>query len=289
MATTSTPPVAGAGPLPHRPASTRVPTVEEALALVGYAAQRGVKSEHVTALAASVNGQPPENRIPDTALEPYIALTQLLTPVSGGSLVDSANVDRIIRPVRATTYIILAVTLIHGMLSTWFSDIPEPEEGFLATAIQWQRYVLDFAAPFLWGALGSCVYLLKRFADFAETRTFDEDSLQGWGTRILLGAILGGVVQFLYDSSVFTTSGLRLDANALGFLSGVGVKVVYGAIEKTIAALGEAMNLEAVRTGPAREDALKKFLAQALASESDPDKRAVIAGLLDRLGKRAGA
>ncbi|MFN0298805.1 MAG: hypothetical protein ACKVQU_00470 [Burkholderiales bacterium] len=268
------------------PTSQVMPTVEQALALTGYATQKGMRSEHIAALCGKVRGQPPKKPIECEALTDYAAVAQLVAPVSGASVVDSTNVDGIIKPVRWTTYFVLAVTLIHGMLNAWFGDLPEPEEGPLAVAYQVQRYALDFASPFFWGGLGSCVYLLKRYGDLAEDRLFDEDSMQGWGTRILLGSILGGVVQFLYDSSVFTASGLHLDANALGFLSGVGVKVVYGAIEKTISALGEAMNLDAVRKAPAREDALRKFLAIALADETDATKRAVIAGLLDKVGSQ---
>jgi len=259
-------------------------TTNHAAALVGYVADKGIQSDSIVELCRKIaRFKSVKVPLPCDMLGEYIALSKLVTPITGVSLVDSANVDQIVKPVRVLTYLILGIVLLNVMLSAWFVDIAEPEEGPLWWVLQTQRYVLEVVAPFLWGALGSCVYLLKRYSDLAEARIFDEDSMQGWGTRILLGAILGGVVQYLYDSSVFTSSGLRLDANALGFLSGIGVKVVYGAIEKTISALGEAMNLDAVRKAPTRENAVRKFLADAMAEETDADKRQVLADLLKKV------
>lgn len=259
-------------------------TTAHAAALVGYVADKGIQSESIVELCRKIaRFKSVIVPLPCDMLGEYVAISKLITPITGVSLVDSANVDTIVKPVRVLTYVFLGFVLLNTMLSAWFVDLPEPEDGVLWWLLQAQRYVLDIIAPFLWGALGSCVYLLKRYSDLAEARIFDEDSMQGWGTRILLGAILGGVVQYLYDSSVFTSSGLKLDANALGFLSGIGVKVVYGAIEKTISALGEAMNLDAVRKAPTRENAVRKFLADAMAEETDADKRQVLADLLKKV------
>lgn len=137
--------------------------------------------------------------------------------------------------------------LLNVFLKSGFDDLVKPEEGFLSYLIAFQRYVLDYLSPFLWGAMGSCVYLLKIFSDLAESHTFNENKLQGWGTRITLGAVLGGVIQFVYDLSVFINGSLKLDANAIGFLPGVGVKVVYGALEKTIESLSALMNLDSIK------------------------------------------
>jgi hypothetical protein len=259
--------------------------VEQAVALVAYLTQLGIQSENKQKVSEAVRGKECSDPLPAEALESYAALAKLVAPVSGNSVLDSARMDKITLPVRGTTLFILFFTALSAIIATWFGDLPEPEDGLWWWYYSGFRYILDFASPFLWGALGSCVYLLKRFSDLAEARVFERYSLQGWGTRILLGAVLGGVVQFIYDSSVFTGQGLRLDANALGFLAGVGVKVVYGGIEKTIAALAEAMNLQAIRTAPSRENAVRKFLADALASEEDPDRRKLIAELLDQVGQ----
>ena len=259
------------------------PTAEQARALTGHASQRGIESEHIAILCGQISNLADSAALPCEALESYAKVSKLLAPVSGRSLVDSLNVDRHTRPVRMIACVVLVLTAASAILDGWFGDLPEPAEGLLLYLYQAHRHGLDFIAPFLWGALGSCVFLLKKYNDFAEARVFDIDCRQGWGTRILLGAILGGVVQYLYDSSIFTRSGLNLDASALGFLSGVGVKVVYGAIEKTIAALAEAMNLDSIKAAARPENAIRKFLAEALVQEQDEVRRNVLADLLKRL------
>jgi hypothetical protein len=176
----------------------------------------------------------------------------------------------------------------NEVLKAWFGDLPEPEEGWVLQLLNLRRYVLDYCTPFLWGALGSIAYLLKRLSDIAEERTFDYATAQGWATRVFLGAMLGGVVQYLYDSSVFINpeAGFKLSASALGFLTGVGVKVVYGAIEKTIETLGEKMNLNAIKSTKSDTASIRAYLNAELVKtdkDAEPEKRKVLLELLDEL------
>lgn len=113
--------------------------------------------------------------------------------------------------------------------------------------IKFQRYVLNNLSPFFWGGLGACVYLMKRLTDLAGDRAFDRKQMQGWQTRILLGAILGAVIQYIYSPTKIAETGVSIDLKALAFLTGLGVKVVYGAIEKTLDVLAQKMNLSAIR------------------------------------------
>lgn len=217
----------------------------------------------------------------------------LLTPenVTGKTLCDSLKVDAITRPIRQITwYVVFPLILLNVFLDGWFEDIAEPEEGYLYYLLCFQRYVLDYINPFLWGALGSCIYLLKVFSDLAENNIFNEDKMQGWGTRITLGAILGGVIQFIYDESAFGDSGINLDANAIGFLTGIGVKVVYGSLEKTIEKLSSFMNLESIKKAKTDNNEIRRYLNEKIStlgeSEDDKSKRAAFQELLDNLNKR---
>jgi len=268
--------------------------IKEVDALMRYVASNGIDADGkilgpLHEVMAQVATEPArattENR--KKLLTYYASLTRLTQPVTGKSLLDSVGLDRHIRSIQNWCYFVLATVALSTALKAWLGDQPEPEEGWLLWVLMFNRYVLDFLSPFLWGALGSYVYLLKRFSDLAADRKFDRDLLQGWETRVILGAVLGGVAQFLYDSAVFTSSGLQLDANALGFLTGVGVKVVYGAIEKTIDALGSAMNLDALRTAGADTASVRRYLNEQLeklgASEGDEQKKETILTLLSEL------
>ena len=104
-------------------------------------------------------------------------------------------------------------------------------------------------ASLVWGALGSCVYLLKRLTDFAAGGYFDCVKFQGWKTRVLLGGVLGFVVLEVFQwSDVIEFSenedSARLVAHtAIPFLTGLMVRVVYGALEKVVDLGVRALNL----------------------------------------------
>ena len=211
----------------------------------------------------------------------------LFTPanVTGKTLCDSLKVDQVTQPIRHITwYLVFPLILLNVFLDGWFQDTVEPEEGLMFYLLSFQRYVLEYITPFLWGALGSCVYLLKVFSDLAENNVFTEDKLQGWGTRITLGAILGGVIQFIYDESAFGNSGLKLDANAIGFLAGVGVKVVYGALEKTIEKMSSFMNLDTIKKAKTDNNEIRRYLNEKISElgdgEEDKKKITLIQGFI---------
>ncbi len=260
-----------------------LPTVHQAETLIGYVAQRGIQSPAVSELCQRIAGQAKTAALGIEAITAYTEISKLTAPVSGASILDSEKVDYFVRRLQRWTIIILVLVLTNGAMGIWIGNNPKLENSNFFWLSHLQT-LLEYPSPFLWGALGSCVYLLKRFSDLAEARQFDEDSLHGWGTRIMLGAILGGIIQFIYDPKSFTTAGVTLNANALGFLSGVGVKLVYGAIEKTITALSGAMNLDAVKTGGtgAGADATSQFLAEQMAKETDEAKRKALLELIEK-------
>lgn len=271
----------------------------EVEALIKYASERGLDSQGVILkpLYAEVqsykalpkNPEDPATRIArekqgTEILILYVRLTELTCPVNGRTLVETEEkfLPAVI-PLYAWTGLFLAIVIANEVMKVWSADIVEPEEGWLLHLINVRRYVLDVCAPFLWGALGSCVWLLKRLSDYAEARTFDRALSQGWMNRILLGAILGGIVQYLYDPTLFTSSSFKLGASALGFLTGVGVKVVYGAIEKSIDIVASKLNLDA-KAGRNDAIAVRAFLSDQLGKlekEGDLDRRKFVLAMLD--------
>lgn len=280
--------------------------LEEVKSLLKYAAERGLDQDGsiIKPLYLAVQrfeagsqstqqaaGAPlsSQDELRAEILRMYSQLTRLTIPVTGRTLVQTAqNFKSATRPLKFFGFVFLALVVGNEVLKAWLGDVPEPEEGWVLQLLNFRRYVLDYCVPFLWGALGSIAYLLKRLSDIAEERTFDYSTAQGWAARIFLGAILGGVVQYLYDSSVFINpeAGLKLSASALGFLTGVGVKVVYGAIEKTIETLGEKMNLNAIKTSKSDTASIRTYLnAELVKTDKDTqsDKRTVLLELLDEL------
>ncbi len=273
---------------------------DEITALIRYASERGIDpdgailgnlSKALRARATGAGEGPAfakgegAEAANDVVLKYYSQLTKLTYPVNGRTLLDTERVFRNLGWIFFWTFFFLILAVGNKILYLWFEDLPEPEEGWPLHLLNVQRYVLDYLSPFFWGGLGSCVFLLKTLSDKAAERSFDHRQLQGWGTRIVLGAVLGAVVQYVYNPASFTTESFRLDASAVAFLTGVGVKVVYGAIEKTIDVLASKMSLDTLRRARAPAEPVLAYLDQALAKTRDPDKRKLLTEIIGELGR----
>ena len=113
------------------------------------------------------------------------------------------------------------------------ASTPSPETPYYTI----YSTALVYLLPFFWGGVGSFLYLIKLLSERAAARQFSSVRLRGSLPRLVLGAVLGGVVANLYGEQanavvaiavpdISTTGGLG--ASALAFLAGLGVKAVYG-------------------------------------------------------------
>lgn len=233
---------------------------EEALALIKYVSDRGLDPDSgligplkgALDQRAAADDEQEKIAAGDAVLREYAKLTAVTFPkykVNGRSVLDSRQAFA--RSKWIILYALGFFVLAMGteILDLYFGDTPVPEGGFDRTLSYIHSHVLTFLSPFFWGGLGSCIYLLKRLSDLAGDQSFDATLLKGYQTRIWLGALLGAVVQFIFfNDANITQTKVMLDANAVAFLSGVGVKVVYGAIEKTVDSLSKAINLDSLKS-----------------------------------------
>jgi hypothetical protein len=268
----------------------------EVNALIAYAAQQGLDREgdimrplldDLQAYELGYEASTVQSDVQGRVIVGYAKLAQLTAPVTGRSLLETQEqFKRAVFPLHAWTLLVLVVIIANEVLKLWMVDLVEPEEGTLLLLIELRRYTLDVCGPFLWGALGSCVWLLKRLSDVAESSTFDRAFARGWTNRILLGAILGGIVQYLYDPQVFVSDGFRLGASAIGFVTGIGVKIVYGAIEKSIEVLATKMNLEVNQSDQQASSVIRDFLTTQLGKinrEDAPKEHALLVKLIGEM------
>lgn len=287
---------------------TQTLVICEVRALVRYATERGLDREgiliaplndalialeareHSERLSTSEGGQPSglegetAAQLRTRVLVLYAKLNALTLPVSGRSLLETEeHFGPTVRPLHVAALGILFIVLTNEVLELWWADLLGADTGWLPIATDARRYIFDIWTPFLWGALGSMVYILKRLNDLAEERLFDRSSSRGWITRILLGAILGGAVQYIYDPKLFSEEGFKLGASAIGFLTGVGVKVVYGAIEKTVQTLADKMNLDSVKRDDTDTASIKRYLSEQLIKTDQQQNPQVFAALSEML------
>jgi hypothetical protein len=132
-------------------------------------------------------------------------------------------------------------------MAKYLVDMPDQFSGWMVYVVDFRTYVLEYLCPFIWGAIGSCVYLLKNLYDIAAERKIDLRMQHGWYMRVLLGAIMAGAVYYLFGFTGVVEGGKEVSGNAVAFLVGVGVKVVYGGLERLIMLISDKLDLETLR------------------------------------------
>lgn len=163
----------------------------------------------------------------------YSALVALTGKVTWRSLIDSRNSTKHLKLLFIFSLIFLLLTFLISLFSV------------AITGSGWLNSLFQYILPFAWGGLGSCVYLLKTLSDKVRILVFERRQMQGVIPRIMLGAILAMVVVNLFELG---ETNIPIDAVALAFLTGLGVKVVYGVLENLVEALTTYFNLGNLRT-----------------------------------------
>ena len=92
--------------------------------------------------------------------------------------------------------------------------------------------------PLVWGALGTCTFLMKRISDKLSAFAFEEARARGMGTRVFLGAILGLIVVELLAKELG-----GFPKYLIAFMAGLGVKPVYAAIEGLVEGIASRIQL----------------------------------------------
>jgi hypothetical protein len=262
--------------------------LKEVDALIRYAAEHGLdpKGEILPELNEKKTQWEADLKDPDKykeVLRQYTVLAARTAPISGRILLDSEDSGRRLRWLVVTTVILIIIAAGDGVLRLWELEWPTPGDQKVIRLI---HFSLDYLNPFVWGALGACVYLLKRLYDLAAAHQFDAVLYCGWWIRLVLGAVLGGVVIQIFDFTGGEGAIEGISKTALAFLTGLGVRVVYGAFERTVELLAEKMNLGAVRREkPVLEDS-RSILSRQLARTDparEPDKHRALLELLSEL------
>lgn len=260
--------------------------IEEVGALMRYATENGMDrkiadvppedpprtlltdlNDALVAYEAAPEEDRPKKR--NSLLRLYTQLVQQTAPVHGRSLLDTAQAKKILGKISLLTGLLLVLALSEIVLGHWLAEVVTPVEGWRWNLQVVQRDFLAVVGPFIWGSLGACVYLLKMLNDIAQDRCLDRQKLRGWYLRVVLGGVLGYVVVQLFDLRELGGGETELDANAVAFLVGLGVKIVYGAIEKLIQTVADKLNLAAVRRAQTEGAALRRFLNQQLAEATE--------------------
>ena len=235
----------------HRDTLKHAITLSEVKALIHFVSERGLDPTAETTAPCYRAVVEAENA---TTSEDYaLKVEQVLTHYSAlcGLTYPKYNVNG--RTVKSTNYAFLylfglmlwSLAFLVAALGTELLDryyatgegltAADTTAGELGTLYQFYSVFLVPLSPLFWGGLGSCVFLLKTMSDKVSDVSFDSSKVQSYGylTRILLGAILGVVVASLFYERADLVSD-KIGPSAIAFLTGLGVKAVYGALEELI-------------------------------------------------------
>ncbi len=225
--------------------------VGQARALISYASERGINADSVKSFHQTVDrffkekastGTVDQN----TASQLIAAYSELCDAIredsnyyiTGRSIMESQNLGAHIAGLRWLTILLLIIGM--GLFAIRLSGIQlmYPLADFMV--------FLRYFEPSLWGALGSCVFILKRVYDKARTFQFDPQAYQSWRIRVVIGFVLAPVVNFLIDANFLTHIAMekQFKVAVIAFLTGIGVKVFYGALESVVDNIASRFSLD---------------------------------------------
>lgn len=225
---------------------------------------------------------------PESIIHAYAKLCEVTYPVTGASIIASRNARHVLLMLFVGA--ILSICIL-GQLSVSFASNSSRDDLY---PWLWEffyyfgLYLYPVIAGLLWGGLGSCVYLLKRVNDLARSREFDPDLYKGVWVRMVLGGTLGWVVVNIFDLESADLGGISIPA--IAFITGLSVKVVYGALEKLVQTLEQKMNLGSIRHSVQKPITLKNQLEQTLLEidgNSEKELSYQIRELLKLINKRS--
>jgi hypothetical protein len=232
----------------------RVTEVQAALSYVSSRAISGIECTVVERLTIALDeflAAPAEESGSKgaTVLELYCSITKITYEkheVNGRTILASESPIKSLSWMIAWTFLFFMFVLftqfygptVEALEETFFED-PSFMRIFLTI---FGDEVLPYIEPFFWGGLGSCIYLLKRYNDYVAEHQLDKAKLPGYTARVALGAILAVVVVNLFFDPTAEADGIPSfpwTGDAVAFLCGVGVRAVYGALEKAVERLHE--------------------------------------------------
>lgn len=266
--------------------------VQEAEALIEYAARKGIYKDDIPAKlneAIEAFKKDPQKEYESNVVRLYAQLCELTGKVSGKNLMDSHNFSYTTSGLRNVTVGFTLLALFLAGLDLVMLDTARPDPFVWLHYWTFHTYFGEIIGPFVWGGLGACIFVIKLVSDHKSSLTFDNDQFPGWKSRILLGAVLGGGFAYLFDTDQFIEG--DFGRNAIAFVSGIMVKIIYGALEKFAETIADKFDLGDVRARNNRKDEIQAFLARELSNtdiETDSEVYEAIVELLKRRGKSNG-
>ncbi len=183
----------------------------------------------------------------------YLILGRQLAPTTAISLratecknarssKDYMNTDagRHVRNMWFASFIALAMIILMNFYqyifefnaSTWATEDPS-----LFSKTTYLYSLIITLIPFMYGAFGASVFLLRQAETQLRERTFDPRRLPEFRNRLVLGTLSGGVIVLLYSSGGIVETNVKITEAALGFIGGYSIDLLFALLDRVVNAL----------------------------------------------------
>jgi hypothetical protein len=188
---------------------------------------------------------------------------------------------------------LIAMLFFKEYIGFYVGGIPhEDPPGSISSIVQRTplelfNRMLQVITPFVYGAIGSLVYVYKTLSDLYVCRTLDPNKLANNWMRLFMGGLMGGLTVALFYQQYFQ-GGLdneKISAVAVAFLTGYSVEFFYRILDRIINTVipkseeDNAVQSSIVLPKQQQMDSLFKRLKE---SKSEEDK-AIIRSMLEKL------
>lgn len=184
----------------------------------------------------------------------YILLQTELTPVTAVSLAatdcravkDCMNTEAgwHARRLWILAFFVVALIATFNLVQYFYEFYPQFDatgwanwakfnsEEFIAMTLFYR--LTFYATPFLYGALGACVHIMRVTERHLRMRTFDPRRIPQHRNRVVLGTLSGGIIVLFLTIGEGTTSSVQLTAAAAGFLAGYSVDFLFAILDRIL-------------------------------------------------------
>ncbi|MCF6324215.1 MAG: hypothetical protein L3J89_07835 [Gammaproteobacteria bacterium] len=109
-------------------------------------------------------------------------------------------------------------------------------------------FIIDLT-PFMYGAFGACIFILRQAEEQLRERTFDPRRLPEYRNRLVLGTLSGGVIVLLYSSGGSEAS-IKITEAALGFIGGYSIDLLFSLLDRIVNTLKPAEKVTRITSPP---------------------------------------
>ncbi len=196
----------------------------------------------------------------------YLILSKQLAPTTAISLratecnsatrsKDYMNTDagKHVRNMWFASFAVLAIIIVMNLYQYMFelnAAVWATEYTGMFNNATYLYSLVTTLTPFMYGAFGASVFLLRQAETQLRERTFDPRRLPEFRNRLVLGTLSGGVIVLLYSSGGTSDTDIKITEAALGFIGGYSIDLLFSLLDRIVDSLKPAEKKAAPPTTP---------------------------------------